>query len=72
MSAFPLDQQARFAAAIQALNGWTTTADEQNIQVDNITATFLSEPDADGNRTVICPVVFERDAETGRYGFRTL
>jgi hypothetical protein len=54
------------------LNGWTTTADDQNIQVDNIAATFLSEPDENGARAVICPVVFERDAETGEYGFRTL
>lgn len=69
---FPLTDQPRFAAAIEALNGWTATADAQNIQVDQISATFLTVPDENGVRTPVAQVIFERNAETGLYGFRTL
>jgi hypothetical protein len=69
--AFPLSEQQRLATAIQALAGWTQTADEQNIRVTQVNTDFLSTPDADGNRQKVATVIFELDEETGEYGMRT-
>jgi hypothetical protein len=80
MGTFPTRDLERLAASINALETWTMAADEQNVRVTGVTVQYLSEPelDADGNpvvpdsRHVVGTVQFERDPETGEYGYRVL
>jgi type IV secretory pathway protease TraF len=72
MGTFPTRDLERLAASINALETWTIAADEQNVRVTGVTVQYLSEPELDADGNPVGTVQFERDPETGEYGYRVL